>query len=259
MLKKILIWGFVAIVVLGVVTVIALFMSINVLVKKGVEAVGPPLTKSDVKLASAHLSPFSGSGQLTGLVIGNPAGYASSNAISIGDLQLAVDLASVKSDVVIIKTLRIQNPEITYEGGLTGKNNIRQILDNLEAATGGGAKNSTASSPASSGGKKIIIQDVVIEGAKVHAHLTGLVSKEITLPLPPLHLQNLGAPGQGLAIGDAVQQIIKPLFTSITDEIAKEAGSLGKEAANNLLKNAGGETSKALNKAGDAIKGLFKK
>ncbi|MFM2082875.1 MAG: hypothetical protein RL380_1566 [Verrucomicrobiota bacterium] len=258
MLKKIILWSFAALVVLTVAAVIAVFLSLNLLVKKGVETVGPPLTKSDVKLAHARLSPFSGSGQLTGLVVGNPAGYQSTNAITIGDLQVAVDIASLKTEVITIKTLRLQNPEITYEGGLTGKNNIRQLLDNLEAATSGGAKNSSASSGGRSG-KKFVIQDVVIEGAKLHANLTGLVSKEITLPLPPIHLQNLGVAGQGLPIGEVVQQILAPLLASITDAMAKEAGALGKEAAGNLLKHAGSEANKSLDKASDALKGLFKK
>ena len=258
MLKKIVIWGFVAIVVLALLAVAAVFLSLNTLVKKGVETAGPQLTKSEVKLASARLSPFSGSGQLSGLVIGNPEGFKTPTAIKVGELKVVVDIASFNSDVIIIKSLRLQNPEITYDGGLTGDNNISKLLDNVKAATGGSSQAGTTTTGASAG-KKFIVQDVIIEGAKLNAHLSGVVNKEITLPLPPIHLQNLGSRGNGLLIGEVVQQIITPLLANITESMGKEAVNLGKEAAGNILNGAGKEAGKTFDKAGDAIKGLFKK
>ena len=259
MVKKIIIWGGGALVLLAVIVLVAVFLSLDTIVKRGVETVGPQLTRSDVKLGGVSLSPFSGSGKLSGLVVGNPAGYKTPAAIKVGKLQIAVDIASLKSDVIIIKTIHIEDPEITYEGGITGENNISRILDNVKAATGTTTTATAKPGTAPAAGKKFVVRDVVIEGAKLRANLTGIVGQEITLPLPTLHLQNIGNDGKGVDIGEVVQQIIAPLLASITESIGKEALHLGKEAAGNILKGAGKDAGAAIEKAGDALKGLFKK
>jgi hypothetical protein len=242
-------------VVLLVAALVMVFLSLNTIVKKGVETVGPQLTKVDVKLGSASISPLSGSGRLANLFVGNPEGFKTASAIQVGSVQMAVEVGSVFSDTITVKEINIQSPEITFEGGLSG-NNISKILDNVKAATGGeqpAVKSGETAPAAKAGGKKFIVKDVVIEGAKLHASLTGLGGKEVTLPLPPLHLQNIGSTGNGVAAGELVKQILEPLLaSSITAvqnnlaDIGKNVGSLGKDAT------------KEVNKVTEGLKGLFK-
>src|ERR1043165_2112947 len=112
----------VRLIIAGVVIVVAavgiVFFSLNSIVKSGVETVGPQLTKVDIKLGSAKISPFSGSGELSKLAVGNPQGYKSLNSIKIGSIKVAVDIGSVLSDTVKVQSINIQAPEITCEGGL---------------------------------------------------------------------------------------------------------------------------------------------
>jgi len=83
-MKKILIRVVIAALVLLIVAVVAISMSLNGAIKKVVETVGPKITKVSVKLDSVNLSILSGSCSLKGFVIGNPEGFKTPEAMSVG-------------------------------------------------------------------------------------------------------------------------------------------------------------------------------
>src|SRR5689334_10844509 len=131
-MKKLIVRILLGVVALGIIALVVVFFSLNSIVKKGVETVGPQITKVDVKLDAANISPFGGSGQLTKFVVGNPEGYKTPSAIQVGDVKVAVKVGSVFSDTIVVDSINIQAPEITLEGTLTG-NNLSKILDNLSS------------------------------------------------------------------------------------------------------------------------------
>jgi len=250
-MKKIIIRIALVLVVLLFVAIVAVFLSLNSIVKKGVETVGPEVTKVKITLGGVSISPLSGSGRLSDLFVGNPEGFKTESAIKVGDINVSVDMGSVMGDTIIINSVKIKDPEITFEGGLSG-NNISKILDNVTAATGGG-KPAETTEPAKPG-KKLIIKDLTVEGAKLHASLTLLGGRELTLPLPTLHLTDIGTKENGVTAGEAIEQTLTPLLASITDAVKNGISSIGKGVG-----ELGNEAGNQLNKAAEGIKGLFKK
>src|SRR5215469_244689 len=115
-----------------VVVTIALFLGffLDSGIKRGVETFGPKLTKVDVKLDSVSIGLLSGSGKIKGLVVGNPTGYKSPTAISVGSASLALSPGSLLSDKVVIKSINLQSPEITFETDFHG-NNLSKLQSNL--------------------------------------------------------------------------------------------------------------------------------
>lgn len=244
-------------VVLLIAAVVALFLNLNTIVKKGVETVGPQLTKVTVTLGSADISPLSGSGKLKELFVGNPDGYKTPSAVKVGAVKVSAEIGSVMSDVIVVNEIKVQDPEITFEGSFGG-NNLSKILDNVKSSSGSD-KSSEKAAPAPSGGeKKFIVKDVTVEGAKIHVSLTSLGGRELTLPLPTLHLQNIGTAGHAVTAKELLTQIIEPLLSSIVKTVTDGVANVGKEALN-LGKGAGKEAAGQLNKATDGLKGLFKK
>ncbi len=245
------------IVVLLIVAVVVLFLNLNTIVKKGVETVGPQLTKVTVTLGSAEISPLSGNGKLKELFVGNPDGYKTASAVKVGSVKVAAEIGSVMSDVIIVDEIKVQDPEITFEGGFSG-NNLSKILDNVKSSSGSG-KSSEKVAPAANGGeKKFIVKDVTVEGAKIHVSLTSLGGKELTLPLPTLHLQNIGTASHAVTAKELLTQIIEPLLASIVKTVTDGAANLGKDVLN-VGKGAGKEAADQLNKTTEGLKGLFKK
>lgn len=132
--RLILILAVIAAVLLAGVFVV--FLSLNSIVKKGFEAVGPKLTQVEMRLAGVNLSPLSGSGQLKGLFIGNPQGFKTESAIQVGEVKVAMKPMSLLSDTIVVEDVTVQAPEITFEWSLSGSN-LGKILANLEEAVGG--------------------------------------------------------------------------------------------------------------------------
>ena len=167
-MKKYIIRIAIVAVVLLIAAVVVIALSLDSIIKKGVETVGPQITRTELKLDGVSISILSGSGTLKGFLLGNPEGFKTTAAIKAGEVSLGVQPGSVLSDKVHVTHVKVINPEITFEGTLGTKNNLSKILENVEAATGGGGTNATPSAPApanSGAAKKLQVDDFLISGA----------------------------------------------------------------------------------------------
>jgi hypothetical protein len=240
-----------ALLVIGAVTVLFCLDSI---IKKGVETVGPMVTQVPVKLGGASVSLLSGKGGLKGLFVGNPPGFATPSAIKVARINIAVKLKSVFSGKVIVQSVSVQDPEITYEGGLKGSN-LSKILANVQAFT---ASEGQATNSSASAGKRIEVDDLLIHGAKIHLTLKGLGGKSATMPLPDIHLQNLGTGSAGITAGELTEKVMQAVF----DEASKAAAGAVAHLGTGAIKNAAGVGTNAvhgLEKVTKGIGSLFRK
>lgn len=259
-MKKILVRIVIGVVALVIIALLVVFFSLNSIVKKGVETVGPMITKVDVKLGSADISPFSGSGKLSKLVVGNPEGFKSPSSIQVGDCKVGAQLGSLMHDVIVVNEINVQSAELTLEGSLKG-NNLSKLLDNIQgsSAEAGNQPKPKGQAPAageSKSSKKFIVKDVLIQGTQVHAalDLPALGLQTFTLPLPPVHVQDIGVKEGGVTAEQLTQAIMKPVFDATMTAVEQKVGSLG-----GSLKNLG---TNGVNGVGGAVKGigdLFKK
>lgn len=249
-MKKKLLYILAAIAVLLVLGAVTVFFSINSLVKKGFETVGPMLTKVEMKLESAHISPLSGSGRLNGLFIGNPEGFKTESAIKVGEVRVAMKPASLLSDTIVVDEVTIVAPEITFEGSLNGSN-LGKILANLEAFSGGADKKDV---PAAKGEKKFAIRQVRIEGGKIRLSITGFAGNAVPVPLPPISLNDLGTPDKGITSAQFATAIMKSLVASSTKVVGEAMTNIGKG-----VQDVGRGAADKADKAIQGIKGIFKK
>ncbi|MBK7997637.1 MAG: hypothetical protein IPK15_02585 [Verrucomicrobia bacterium] len=261
-MKKIILIVAGVVVVLVVALVVVLTLSLDSLVKKGVETVGPQITKTEMKLEKASISILSGSGALHGFHIGNPEGYKTPTAIKFGEASVGVKPGSVLSDKIHVTHVKVVGPEITFEGALGSKNNLSKIMENVEEATGGSAPADKSSPPADSGAsKKLQVDDFLISGAKVNVTLTALGGRQLTVAIPDIHMTNLGSGPEGITAGELTKLVLKNINKETFEAIQKSVADVGKQAADALKDMSKGGTN-SLNKAAETLKGvgdLFKK
>ncbi len=231
---KIILWGLViTLVVLAIIGIIIASAFLGDIVKKGVETVGPKITKVSINLDAVHLSLLTGSASVKGLVVGNPEGYQTPHAISAGMIAVGVNPMSVLSDKIVVRSIHIESPEITFEGGLRG-NNLGKIMDNVDAAahtdaqTSGTVSTNTAAQAKPS--KKLEVDDFLITGAKVHVNLTELGGKEMTLSLPPIHLTDLGKNQDGITATELTRSVLDAIVTATVKAVSKAGTDIGKNA-----------------------------
>jgi hypothetical protein len=227
-LKKIILVGGIAIVVLLIVAVIIVATSLDSIVKKGVESYGPQITKTTVTLDSIHIGLLTGSAKVKGLVVGNPEGYKTPNAISVGLAEVGVNPFSVLSDKIVVRSIHVESPEITFEGGLGG-NNLSKIQENVNGVAAVGGPPATTTKAGGKPAQKIEVDDFLITGAKVHASITGLGGgKELTLDLPPIHLTDLGKGSDGLTPTELTHAMLSAITSATIKAVTDSAMNLGK-------------------------------
>jgi uncharacterized protein involved in outer membrane biogenesis len=170
------------------------------------------------------LSPWNGSASVRGLVVGNPEGYQTPQAISAGTIAVDLKPLSVFSDKIVLRSLHMESPEITFEGGLGG-NNLSKIMDNVNAAAHTAAQTdnsvSTSTTAQAKPSKKLEVDDILITGARVHVSLTNLGGKESTLSLPPIHLTDLGKNEDGITATELTRSVLDALVTTTIKAVAQ--------------------------------------
>jgi uncharacterized protein involved in outer membrane biogenesis len=252
-MKKWIVRLLIALVVVIVVVVVAVGLFLDSAIKRGVETFGPKLTKVDIKLDSVRLSLLSGSGSIKGLVVGNPPGFSTPSAISVGAASLSLKPGSLLSDKIVIKSINVEAPEITYETTLR-RSNLSTILDNVQQSTGGGQ--GAPSKPQQPGQpqqpaqpaqakpqKKLQVDSFIITGGKVHVSLKGLAGHEATVPLPPIHLENLGTGPEGITPAELTKRVLAAIESGAAQAASKDVtgiGNVGSNAVDSVTKGIGG-------------------
>ena len=246
--------GLRVLIVLFIILIVGLviaFLSLDKIVHKGIESVGPAVAKVEVKVKDVHLSLFSGSGKIGGLLVGNPPGFKSPAAIQVGTVAMKLEPKSVFGDKIIVRSLHMEAPEITFEGG-PKDNNLNKILENVEGTE---QKAPATKEEKKAQARKLQVDDFLLTGAKVHVNSPLLGGKTATLPIPEIHLTNLGQGPEGITPAELTKRVLKEVLDGTLKSISSGVGELGKEVTSGL-KDA---STNAVDKATKSIGGLFKK
>jgi hypothetical protein len=257
-MKKILliVAGLVAVGLVVLILVFSFFL--DSIIKKGVETVGPQVTKTEVKLDGVRISFLSGSGALKGFLLGNPEGYKTPSAVKVGEVGLGVQPRSVMSDKVHVNYVRLQGAEFTFEGTLGTKNNLNKILENVQSVTGGDkGKAEPKTQPSQAGpSKKLQVDDFLISGAKVNVSMTMLGGKPLTVPIPDIHLSNLGSGPEGITAAELTEKVLNEVIPAVLKAVEKGVADLGKVATDTvsgLSKGATGTLDNATKSLGNLL------
>jgi hypothetical protein len=248
--KKILLGIAIALVVLIIVAVIVVGLFLGKIVKAGMETIGPKITQTTLTVDSVDVSMLTGSAKVKNLVIGNPEGFKAPNAISVGLAAVSVSPMSVLSDKIVVKSVRVESPEITFEGNPFGANNLKKIQNNVNTAAANFQSPLSTNQPPKTAapakpGAKLEVDEFIITGGKIHFG-TGP-----TLPLPDIRLHDLGKGPDGITAADLTKTILSEVISGTLKAVESAAVNVGKDA--------GKAVGAGVNKITTGIGGLFKK
>ena len=204
-----------------------LYASRDALIKRAIEHFGPDLTGVIVRVKAVKFEPVEGSGAISGLEVGNPPGFSTPRALSLGEIRLAVDPGTLTSDVVRIKELTIDSPNITYERGSKADNltTIQKHIESRLPKSKGGEGSKSSDAPQ----RKFIVDRVVVKNGKVN------YGGAVSVGMPDIQLRDLGKKSNGATAAELVDEV----WTQMT----RSAVSRAPAAIENLR---------------DKVKGLFK-
>ena len=227
-----------------------LLSNLDNLVKSAIETYGSEATQTSVQVASVKIVLQDGSGAIRGLNVGNPQGFSTPQAFSLGEIATQINLKSLSEEVPVIEHVTVRAPEVFYELNAEGRNNLDQLKKNLQP----GAKNSTPTASGKQDGAepKLIIRKLVFSDGSIHARVIPL-DKKYELKLPNITMNDLGGKK-----GATPSQIASQALGILTERALAEIAKKGIDQYKAQLE---GEVNKRLNsekeKIGDKLKGVL--
>jgi len=273
-MKKWIIGGFVAIIVIIAVVLFVGISNLGPIIKNAVNTYGPNLTKTEVRLTDVKVSVLSAEAEIRDFFLGNPKGFQSAGAIGVDSVYVDVDEKSLTGDTIVINRIEVAGPEITYEKkGST--DNFKTILKNIQDATGAGAS-AGKDTETKEGGKKVIIKDFIISDGTVNLAATVLGGNLISASLPDIHLKDIGQEKNGATPAEAFATIFNSLYGQITspdvtklfneqlkglgttmDTLGKEAQKQVESVTKGVTENMGKTAEEGMRSVTKSLKGLM--
>jgi hypothetical protein len=185
------------VVLLLVVAAVAVVFYINSIARTGVERGATHALGVETTLASADVGLFSGEVELKGLEVDNAAGFDAPHFLKLGEAGVAVDLASLRADTVVVPRFTLDSLDVNLQRK-AGSSNYQAILDHLKSVQG------EPSEPAEPGQeKKFVINELLIRNVSIHADVAGLPGAvgdalTATVPIKEIRLTDVGKTGDGV-------------------------------------------------------------
>ncbi|MFM2129559.1 MAG: hypothetical protein RL477_1105 [Pseudomonadota bacterium] len=252
--KKIILIAIAAIVAVIIGAVVFLGANVDRIVKAGVETYGPRFTGTQVRLGGVSSSLVGGEVTIKEFFLGNPQGFKTAHAFKVDRLKVVIDTGSLAGDVIHIKEIVIDAPDIIYEMG-GGSSNLQAIQNNVARAAGGGGKSESSGGPS----KKVVIDNLHVRNAKAALSAGILGGKVVPLPIPDIHLKDIGKEKKGASMSEASKQVLDSITKSVTSAAAKIDLKGMAEGAGKAIGDAAKGAGDAAKGVGDQLKGIFGK
>lgn len=237
-------------------------------VRKGAAVAGPAVIGTSIDIGHAKVRPLSGIVNLSELVVGPPEGFKA-NVFEMNQFLVVFDPASLLTDTIVIKEIKILNPVVSYE--LSGiHHNIGAIMDRLESLQGQATTDAKPDSKAETRAKpakKVIIEHFLFSGAKIRIASTTLGGKGAVLPMPVIELHDIGKKSGGATSVEVITEIFGSIAKGILGTLADGALAIGGVAVDGAkavggaavdgVKAVGGTAVKGVKALGGAIGGLL--
>ncbi len=202
-----------------IVIAVILFLGLSNLgpiIKNAVNTYGPDITKTEVRLQGADISIFSAEVELRDFYLGNPKGFKSPKAMSVGSIRVNVDERTLTKETIIIDSIQVLAPEIVYEK-VGNTDNFKAILNNVKKNAKMTDKPAGERSEKQSGGKRLLIRDLIVKDGKVHLSVAMLGEEEsVSAVLPDIHIKDIGKEDGGASPAKVFERVLALLYEQIT-------------------------------------------
>lgn len=174
-------------------------------------------TQANVSLAQVKLNLKEGVGVLKNYQQGNPVGFQTKYAFRFDQAELDIDVGSILDDVVIIERVFINHANILYEFN-DGKTNFVELKKNIDKNLKKknsdkehkpiGVQDKISSQSKTQQSKKIIIRSFEMINTEVEAAMPFASSQTLSVQLPTIKLNNIGAKENGLLADELMRVFV---------------------------------------------------
>lgn len=218
---KIIKYGLIAIVGVLVTGFIILTLTVDSIVKSGIEDIGSEMTGTSVTVQSVSISPFSGKGTIRGFHVANPEDYEQEFLFKIEELSISLDIRSLFSDEIVVNEIIVLQPELYVEQKLP-ENNLATVMNSINSVEA----NQTTQ-------KEMVIEHFLMEegSAELYTEVGGERTGRVELSSVEIH--DLGRGGGQ----NAVENIIKEIAERIAEQGLQAAARSGGEQIRDAIRD----------------------
>ncbi len=233
-MKKLAI-GVVALIIVAGIAAVVIVGNLDKIIKGAIEGVGSELMGVPVTVASVEISLKDGGGQITGMRIGNPAGYEAKNAFEMDLIRLKLDINSLKNQPIIINDLTIDKPVVSLEVKEDGTNNLQALMGNMEKNSAKADEKAAEEQPTTESTEKgepvkIAFTELNIKEVTVNVKTVVPEPKSETVVIPDIILKDVGGT-EGLTPAELGQKIVGDIIaSSLQNALKKELTKQVEEA-----------------------------
>ena len=215
-MKKLLV---VLLIVLIVISGLFVFLKDNLdeIVREIIVTSASEATQTNVSLAQVKLNLKEGVGVLNNYQQGNPVGFQTKYAFRFDQAELDIDVGSILDDVVIIERVFINHANILYEFN-DGKTNFVELKKNIDKNLKKknsdkenkpiGEQDKISSQSKTHQSKKFIIRSFEMINTEVEAAMPFASSQTLSVQLPTIKLNNIGAKENGLLADELMRVFV---------------------------------------------------
>ena len=217
-------------------TVYYVYSNLDEIIRTAIQDYGSEVLGTSVTVEDVSISLTEGKGQISGLRVAEPKGFGSGSAVSLGQIALGINIASLKSlDPVVIDLIRIDAPSVHYVVNASGQSNLTTIQNNIERYTRSDSPKAEEKTAQQGGQATLIsIRTLSVENGQISADLSAIGLSPQKATLPAIQASNLGgkrgAPPAQIAVSLA-QKIMADVLVAVgKSQIAPQVNRLLKEA-----------------------------
>jgi len=223
-----------------------IYSNLDALVEQAIETHGSEALGVAVGVDGVAIDLMEGRASIYGLSVANPPGYEAPHAFTLGEITVAIDLASLEEqDPIVLDEITIGNPAVFYEMNRAGKANVDVLREN--AASGGGAAEESAD-PSEPAGEplRLRIRKLRFEEGQIAANTRAIGGPEIDAKIGRAELTDVGG-----AAGATPDEIGVVIVKQLGGQAADAVKDMGRKELDKVIDDKiGGEE-------GKAVKGLL--
>lgn len=280
-MRKILI-GLTIIVLIVVGFLVYLYANLDSIVKSTIEEAGTRVTQAEVSVDAVKIETTQNTAEIKGLKIGNPDGFYSEQAFSLGDISVVIDGSSLTEPVIHVEKVMIDAPSIIYEVGdntsniATIQRNVESFISRVSGPAGDDATRDAKQINEDQSGTRVVIDHVYIQNGSVAISASFLGGKKLSTSLPDLHLTDIGRDSNGATPAQVAEKILSAMNGAVINSVSKlnmdglmqgvgdfsksltaPLGVLGTSGTAGSGTDGGSSLKNGANAVGNAVKGLF--
>jgi hypothetical protein len=216
-----------------------LLWSLDARVARAIEEEGTRIVGTRVRVHSVNIELAKGRGTIRGVRVANPQGFSAADAITLAEIELAIDARSLREQPFRLTRVRVGDSVVNFEITADGASNIEQITRNVTRGS------DERDAPAARGEPThFAIGEFTFAGGEIFLAQPGADHPE-RIHLPDLDLHDVG--GDRGATAGAIGEEIARAFTrrvvaaaashQVGRAVEKQLGGAAGDAAETILRH----------------------